>query len=108
VWCRGRSNGPDGYLIGAQGAAAACVLGPAKDAGLEEGAINDQLPAPLEQIEQARVALRPLELVCRLDGHPRHSAAIASREWVNAFSFTKLVARDVSFLRRHDQGCVMR
>ena len=35
-------------LIGAQGAAAAGVLGPAEHPGLEEGAIDDQLPAVLE------------------------------------------------------------
>src|SRR5215467_5011572 len=35
------------HLIGAQGTAAAGVLGPAEHPGLEEGAIHDQLPAAL-------------------------------------------------------------
>src|SRR5271167_4123420 len=48
--------GQVGHLIGAQGAAAAGVLGPAEHPGLEEGAIEDQLRAALEQIEQAYLA----------------------------------------------------
>ena len=45
--------GQVGDLIVAQGAAAAGVLGPAEHSGLEKGAIDDQLTAALEQIEQA-------------------------------------------------------
>src|SRR6266481_2995264 len=41
----GVQMGEVGDLIGAQGAAAAGVLGPAMDAGLEEGAVDDQLAA---------------------------------------------------------------
>ncbi len=67
--------GQVGDLIGAQGAAAAGVLGPAEHPGLEEGAIDDQLPAALEQVEQANLALGPLEFVRLLDGHPRHPPA---------------------------------
>jgi hypothetical protein len=52
-------EGQMGDLIGAQGAAAASMIGPAKDTGLEEGAIDDQLPTVLEQIEQAYLALGP-------------------------------------------------
>ncbi len=46
-------------LIGAQGAAAAGVLGPAENARLEERAIEDQLPAALEQVGQANLAVGP-------------------------------------------------
>ncbi len=46
------------HLIGAQRAAAAGVVGPAEHAGLEEGAIDDELTAALEQVEQARLAVR--------------------------------------------------
>src|SRR5262249_8108168 len=42
-------------LIGAQRAAAAGMLGPAEHAWLEEGAVDDQLPAAFEQVEQANV-----------------------------------------------------
>src|SRR5688500_16334606 len=41
-------------LVGEEGATAAATLGPAGDAGLEEEAVDDQLTAPLEQVEQAR------------------------------------------------------
>jgi hypothetical protein len=47
------------------------VLRPAEHPGLEEGAIDDQLPATLEQVEQANLALGPFESVRLLDGHPR-------------------------------------
>src|SRR6516165_6018955 len=60
-----------GDLIGTQRAAAARVIGPAEDAGLEEGAVDDQLTAALEQIEQAYIALGSVELVLLLDRHPR-------------------------------------
>jgi hypothetical protein len=39
------------------------MLRPAEHSGLEEGAIDDQLPATLEQIEQADLALGSLEFV---------------------------------------------
>jgi hypothetical protein len=41
--------GQVGDLVGAQGAATASVLRPAEHSGLEEGAVDDQLPAALEQ-----------------------------------------------------------
>src|SRR5207245_11488258 len=44
-------------LIGAQGAAAAGVLGPAEHSGFEEGAIDDQLTAALEQIDRKSTRL---------------------------------------------------
>jgi hypothetical protein len=68
-----------GDLIGAQGAAAARVLGPAKHPGLEEGAIDDQLPAAFEKVEQANLALGPLEFVRLLDGHPWHPPAFGGQ-----------------------------
>ena len=46
-------------LVGHEGAAAAGMLGPAEHAGLEEGAVDDQLAAAFEQIEQAHFALGP-------------------------------------------------
>ena len=50
-------------LVGEEGAAAAASLGPAGHAGLEEEAVDDQLAAPREQVEQARRAVRALEAV---------------------------------------------
>jgi hypothetical protein len=61
--------GQVGDLIGAQGAAAAGMLGPAEHPGLEEGAIDDQLTAALEQIEQAYLALGSVELGEPLQAH---------------------------------------
>ena len=78
--------GQVGDLIGAQGAAAAGVLRPAEHPGLEEGAIDDQLPAALEQVEQAYLALGPLELVRLFDGHPRHPPAFGGHGVAGAAS----------------------
>jgi hypothetical protein len=59
-------------LIGHHGAANACMLGPAFHAGLEKGAINDQLAAAVEQVEQTHLTLGSVKLVLLLDGQPRH------------------------------------
>src|SRR5260370_1307474 len=61
-----------GNLIGTQRAASAGVLGPAEHPGLEECAIDDQLPASLEQVEQANLTLGPADLVILLHPHPWH------------------------------------
>ena len=99
-------------LIGAQGAAAAGMLGPAEHAGLEEGAIDDQLPAALEQVLQAHLAFGPLELVLLLHGHPRHPPALGGHGVTGACQglllHQKLLARSLPLLRRHDRGCVHR
>src|SRR5215468_1952488 len=66
-------------LIGAEGAAATGVPGPTKHSRLEEGAIENQLPPALEQIEQANLARRSLELITLFDSHPRHPAAFGGQ-----------------------------
>jgi hypothetical protein len=86
-------------LIGAQGAAAAGVLGPAEHPGLEEGAIDDQLTAALEQVEQANLALGSVELVLLVHSQPRHPPAFGGQrvtEGVKAFSFTRSCWRAAS------------
>ena len=45
------------YLVGHHGTADAGMLGPAFHTGFEEGAVNDQLTAAVEQVEQARLSL---------------------------------------------------
>src|SRR5215218_6956827 len=55
--------GEVGDLVGHQRAAAAAGLGPAVDAGLEEEAVEDELAAALEEVEQADRPVRPLEAV---------------------------------------------
>src|SRR5215469_16492992 len=72
------------HLIGAQRAAAACVLGPTEHAGLEEGAIDDQLPAAFKKIKQANLTLRTLELVLLLHSHPRHPSALGGQSVTGA------------------------
>src|SRR5437588_9080635 len=44
------------HLVGHQGAADAGMLGPAVHTWFEEGAVDDQLTAAVEQVEQARLA----------------------------------------------------
>src|SRR4029077_6559052 len=63
-------------LIGHHGAANAGMLGPAFHAGFEERAVNDQLTAAVEQVEQARLALGSVEFVILLHGQPRHSPTL--------------------------------
>src|SRR4051794_36129354 len=93
-------------LIGAQGAAAAGVLGPAEHPRLEEGAIHDQLRAPLEQIEQANLAVWAFEIVLLFDRRPRHPSTLGSQRITGAseglFLHKHLLARRLPFLRRHD------
>src|SRR5215471_14949466 len=98
--------GQVGDLIRAQGTAAAGVLGPAEHPGLEEGAIDDQLPAALEQVEQANLALWTLEFVSLLDRHPRHPPAFGGQGVAGAreglFLHEHLLARSLPRLRWHD------
>src|SRR5262252_755818 len=91
--------GQVGDLIGAQGAAAAGMLGPAEHPGLEESAVDNQLATALEQVEQANLALGPLECVrlsTTIQGIRRRSAASASRDRVKAFSFSRSCSRTAS------------
>ena len=96
-----------GDLIGAQRTAAAGVLGPAVDARLEEGAIDDELATALEQIDQADLARRPLERIGRLHFHPRHAPALGghrvARATLGLFLHQQLLARRFPRLRRHDR-----
>ena len=80
----GVQMGEVGNLIGAQGAAAAGMLGPAKHPGLEERAVDDQLTAALKQIEQAYLALGSVELVLLVQGHPRHPPAFGGQRVTGA------------------------
>src|SRR5882757_9795883 len=104
--------GQVGDLIGAQGAAAAGVLGPAEHPGLEEGAIDDQLGAALEQVEQANLALGSLEFIRLLDGHPRHPPAFGGQRVTGAHRglllHQQLLARSRPLLWRHDRRCIHR
>src|ERR1700681_4510978 len=104
--------GQVGGLIGAQGAAAAGVLGPAEHPGLEEGAIDDQLRAAVEQIEQAYLALGPVELVLLVHSQPRHPPAFGGQRVTGAgqglLLHEELLARSLPLLLRRDRGGVHR
>src|SRR5712675_493380 len=97
--------GQVGDLIGAQGAAAAGVVGPTEHSGLEEGAIDDQLTAALEQIEQAYLALGSVKLVLLVHSQPRHSPAFGSKRVTGVgqslLLHEKLLARCLPLLVRH-------
>src|SRR5262245_18003791 len=99
--------GQMGDLIGARGAATAGVLGPAEHPGLEEGSIDDHLPAALEQIEQANLTLGPLELVLLLHCHPRHPSTLGGhripRTSQGFLLREKLLARGLPLLPGHDR-----
>ena len=81
------------------------LFGPAGHTGLEEGAVDDQLTATANKSKQARIALRPDELV------PFSTAITASadaqqpvrQKRVNS-SLLRAVAGARSLLRRHDWG----
>jgi hypothetical protein len=78
--------------------------------GLEEGAVDDQLTAAVEQVEQARLALRPIELVLLLHGQPRHPPTLGGQRVTGAghclLLDEQLLARSLPLLRRHDGWCV--
>src|ERR1700728_4763897 len=97
-------------LVGPQGAAAAGMFWPAEDAGLKEGAVKDELRTALEQIEQADFAVRSIEAVLLVDGHPRHAAALSGHGVTGAGEFLffdeQLLARRFPLVRRDDRGRV--
>jgi len=63
--------------------------------GFEEGAVDDQLTAALEQIEQAHFALGPSELVILLQRQPRHPPRSAAKRVTGAGqSFSSRAAVD--------------
>ena len=99
--------GEVGDLVGHHGAAAAGMVGPAEHPGLEEGAVDDQLTAAFEQVEQARLARRPLERIRLLHGHPRHPPALGGQRVTGAglglLLHEQLLARGLPRLRRHDR-----
>ena len=99
--------GEVGDLVGHERAAAAAALGPAVDAGLEEEAVDDQLAATLEQVEQARRPVRALEAVVLLDRHPRHPAAFGGERVAGAGQLLlldqHLLAGGLPLLRRDDR-----
>jgi hypothetical protein len=60
------------------------MLGPAFHSSLEERAVDYQLTAAVEEVEQARLALRPFELVFLLHRQPRHSPTLGGQRVTGA------------------------
>src|SRR5262249_60831727 len=89
-------------LIGYHGAADACMFRPTDDAGLEKCAIDDQLTATIEQIEQARCSLGSVELVILFHGHPRHPPSLRGQRITSPAQLLlfheKLLPRSLPFL----------
>src|SRR5262245_40131014 len=84
------------------------MVGPAVHSGLEEGAVDDQLTTAAEQIEQAHLTLRPIELVRLLHGLPRHPPTLGGHRVAGTgqslLLHEELLARSLPLLRRHDRG----
>src|SRR6266542_4318267 len=92
-------------LVGYHGAANAAMLGPAFHAGLEEGAVNDQLTAAIEEVEQTRFAIGPVELILLLHGHPRHPPTLGRQRITSAgqlfLHHEQFLPRTLPLLRGH-------
>ena len=86
------------------------MVGPAEHAGLEERAVDDQLTAALEQIEQARLAVGPDELIGLLDRHPWHPPTFGGERVMGAHHrlllHEQLLTGSVPVLLRYDWGNV--
>jgi hypothetical protein len=71
-----------------------------------EGAVDDQLAAPVEQVEQAHRAVGALEAVVLLHGHPRHPPALGGQRIAGAehllLLHEQLLALGGPLLRRND------
>src|SRR4030095_14701553 len=88
------------------------MFAPAEHPGLEEGAVDDQLTTTVEEVEQACLPLRPVELVRLLDGQPPHPPTLRSQRVTSAgqrlLLHEELLARSLPRLHRHDRGGVLR
>ena len=80
----GVEMGRVGDLVGDHRAAAAGMVGPAEHAGLVEGAVDDQLAAAVEQVEQADLAVRAFEHIFLLDRQPGHPPALGGESVAGA------------------------
>ena len=94
--------GKVGDVVGHHRAADAGMLGPTVHAGLEKGAVDDQLTAATEQVEQARLSVGPVELVLRLHGQPRHAP---TRRGQCVTGAAQLLFLDQQFLARSLHSC---
>ena len=90
-------------LVGHERTAATRMFGPAVHTGLEKGAVDDQLTTAVEQVKQARLAFRSVELVRLFHGQPRHPPTLSGQRVArvgHGFLLHKeLLARGLPLLR---------
>src|SRR3954451_17250280 len=93
-------------LVGEERAAGAATLGEARDAGLVEEAVHDELAPAVEQVDEARRPVGPLEAVVLLDRHARHAAALGGERVAGArvllLLHEQVPAGGLPLLRGHD------
>src|SRR3954453_3338923 len=96
-----------GDLVGPERTADAGMLRPAVHSGLEEGAVDDQLTAALEEVEQARFALWAFEHISLFHRDPRHPPALGGQRVTGAGHLLlldeKFLARGFPLLWRYDR-----
>src|SRR5258708_5638782 len=97
-------------LVGHHGAADACMFWPADHARFEKGAVDNQLTAPVEQIEQTRFPVGPVKLILLLYGQPRHPTTLGRQSVTGAGQLLllheQLLARSLPLLRGNDRWCL--
>jgi hypothetical protein len=103
-------------LVGDEGAAHArplrirAALRVRRHLGSVEGAVDDQLATPLEQVGEAHPSGGTLEPVLLVDCHPGHPSALGRRGVAGAGELflldQELLARGAPRLRRDDRWCV--
>jgi hypothetical protein len=71
-------------LVGPEGTTNAGVLRPAVHTRLVEDAIDDQLTAAMEELEQTLFAVGSVERIDLLDGNPRHPPSLGSQRVTGA------------------------
>jgi hypothetical protein len=89
-------------VIGHERAADAAMLRPAHDARLVERAVEKQLAAAVEEVEQARRAVRAFEAIVLLHGLPGHAPALRGQRVTGAHQLLllhqHLLVRGLPFL----------
>jgi hypothetical protein len=96
-----------GGLVGHERAADAGMVGPAGYAGLVKGAVYDQLAATVEEVDEARPTLGPLECVLLVHGLPRHPASLGGERVTRVSQlllfYEQSLTRGLPLLPRHDR-----
>src|SRR5262249_3805149 len=94
-------------LVGHHGAANAAMLRPAMHARLKKGAVDNELTAAFEQVEQTHLALESVEFVLFLHSQPRHPPALRRQRVTGAgeglLLGEHLQACSIPLLRRYDR-----